>query len=258
MLPDLSLEGSVDDLRSGVFQVLSNNGQQWLVRTLPNTTVRVTGKATVDFLASNECIAFLADVDVKRSRIEDPVSRLLVYTPDPQWPLRASNAGPGKRHLREGVAEEGRSGQARRHAGDARPRRRRSGGFCADTPPAGRKSKSAPAAVAPATQSLEVRGEITASKAGKLTVRVPTTTFKGPLKIDVADDAEIQLDLSGANAISLAQKGDTIKVRGQQLGERMGQAREIEITLAQPATAGTSKKRPAAKAASKKDDKAAE
>ena len=75
----------------------------------------------------------------------------------------------------------------------------------------------------------------------------PTPPFKGPLKIEIAENAEIDLDLSVPSAITLAQKGDKVQTHGQQTGERMGLARNIEITLAQPASAGYSKKRPAGK-----------
>jgi hypothetical protein len=104
-----------------------------------------------------------------------------------------------------------------------------------------------PGPPAAAIQSFEVRGQITSFKGGKLNLRVPNAPFKGPLKIELAENADIDLDLSGPNAIALVQKGDKVQTQGQQTGERMGLARDIVITLSQPASAGYSKKRPAAK-----------
>ena len=83
---------------------------------------------------------------------------------------------------------------------------------------------------------------------GKATLQVPNAPFRGALKIEIAEGAEIDVDLSSPAAVSLAQKGDKVRARGQQLGEQAGQVNDLEITLSQTLGAAQAKKRPAPKA----------
>jgi hypothetical protein len=99
-LPDMSVDGTLEDMRSGVLQVLSGTGQTWLVQVAPSATVRVKGKAAADYLAANQTIAILADVDVKRSRIEGPVGKTPGLQPDSGLaPWGVPSGRPGKRDL---------------------------------------------------------------------------------------------------------------------------------------------------------------
>jgi hypothetical protein len=83
-------------------------------------------------------------------------------------------------------------------------------------------------------------------KNGKATLHVPNAPFRGALKIEIAEGAEIDVHLSTPAAVTLAQKGDKVSARGQQfLGEQAGQASELEITLGQTLGAAHAKKRPA-------------
>ena len=163
----------------GVFQVLSNNGQEWLVRTLPNTSVRVTGKATAYFLAPNE-----SDRLPRRRGREDILDRRATcsksrsLTPAPSGHSRRfPRSRPGEQHLREGAPRRKAIGatwcSAPAYAGPARDRgsapRLIQGPSAAMPWPAGRKAKSAPA---PPPSRWRSAVEITVSKAGKLTVRV--------------------------------------------------------------------------------------
>ena len=90
-LPDLHVDGTVEAVRPGLLQVVSSTGQTWVLRVAPDAKIQITGKATPDFLGPGQCIAFVADVDVKRSRVEQPVSKITVFNPSLDHPL---GAGP--------------------------------------------------------------------------------------------------------------------------------------------------------------------
>jgi hypothetical protein len=182
------------------------------------------------------------------------VSKLLVFNPDLEWPLGAvEDQGPGSGIFQRGTqknGERGKPGPAAQgaDAGPAFGAAPDAGAFGkGDSDTGGRRPKSASAGpggkAAAAPQSLEVRGQITSLKGGKMSLRVPNAPFKGPLKIDIAENADIDLDLSNPDAVTLAQKGDKVRAHGQQFSERMGQARELEITLSQPAAARNTKKK---------------
>ena len=203
-LPDLRLDGTVDDLRPGLLQVQSNAGQPWLLRIAPDARVRVTGKATADFLGPEQCIAFIADVDLRRSRVEEPVSKLMVFNPSPEWPLGAfQDQGPGSSIFEKGTQKKGEGakpgvgpgfgapgfgpGQQGPAVGPGFGAGADAGAFGGgDARTGGRRSKSAAAGPggkdAPATQSFEVRGQITSFKGGKLNLRVPNTALQRSLE----------------------------------------------------------------------------
>ena len=262
-LPELRLDGTVEEIRPGLLQILSNQGQPWMVRVLPNATVRVTGKATADLLGPGQAVGFIAEVDVRKSRVEQPVSKLIVFTPSPDWPLGASeNSGTGasifdkpKEKEKKGPPAAGFGpgaqgpGMDPGFGADAGPG---PGAFGGDTRPGGRRSRSGPAGagakVAAPTQSLEIRGQITSFKNGKATLHVPNAPFRSALKIEIAENAEVEVDLSAPAALALAQKGDKVHARVQQIGERAGQATEIEVTLTQAVNSGQPAKRAPAKA----------
>jgi len=272
-LPDLRIDGTVEAVRPGLLQVVSSTGQAWLLRVAPDAKTQITGKATPDFLGPGQCIAFVADVDVKRSRVEQPVSKITVFNPSLDQPLGAGPdqglggiifgekgkekkgergrppLGPGA-GLGPGAPGQGFGPGAGAGFGGGADLGAAGGG--SDARGAGRRSRSGSSSgpggkAAPATQSLEVRGQITTNKAGKVTLHVPNAPFKSALKIEIADSAEIDVQLSSLAALTLAQKGDKVRAHGLQLGEAMGQAREIEITLGQTLGAGQAKKRLVAK-----------
>lgn len=261
-LPDLPIDGTVEDVRPGLLQVLSNSGQSWVLRILPQARIQITGKATPDFLGPGQCIAFVADVEVRRARVEQPVSKLVLFNPSPDRPLGAAeDQGMGLSLF----AEKGGENKAQRGKPPfgAAPRFGPGPAFGpgleegpalgSKEPRAGsRRARSGPVGpggrAAPATQSLEVRGQITSFKGGKATLHVPNAPFRGALKIEIAEDAEIDVQLSSLAAVALAQKGDKVHARGQQLGERAGQVSDLEITLSETLGAGQAKKRPASKA----------
>jgi hypothetical protein len=275
-LPDLHVDGTVEAVRPGLLQVVSGTGQTWVLRVAPDAKTQITGKATPDFLGPGQCIAFVADVDVKRSRVEQPVTKITLFNPSLDQPL---GAGPDQGLGGNLFGEKGKEKNGERGRpplgpgfgpgaglGPGGPGQGLGPGAGAgfgggadaaaigtqDARGSGRRSKSASSSglggkAAPATQSLEVRGQITSNKGGKVTLHVPNAPFKAALKIEIADSAEIDVQLSSPAALTLAQKGDKVRARGLQLGEAMGQAREIELTLGQTLGAAQAKKRPPAK-----------
>lgn len=265
-LPELQLEGTVEDVGPGVLRVRSQAGQTWVLRLIPDAIVQVTGKATAEFLSAGQCIALIADVDTRRNRIEAPVTRLTIFNPDPERPLGAApSQGFG------GVLEGG-SGQGKKRGEGMKVPFGPMGPFGPGPglgpgmgpglgpaegsqpgwePPArgarrGSSGSTAGGKGGPLVQRLEVRGRISSIKAGKVALHVPS--FKSTLKLEIAKEAEIDVDLTSPSAVGLAQKGDRILARGRQVGEHAGQVNEVEITLSQPLGAGPAGKRgPAAR-----------
>jgi hypothetical protein len=107
----------------------------------------------------------------------------------------------------------------------------------------GRGKSSSGKNQAPQTRSLEIRGRITAIRKPTMTVFVPTPLFRSPLHVELADEPEIDVELSGIEACLLARKGDRLKARGQLVGEKVGRASEIEIDLIEPLSFAEAKKR---------------
>ena len=281
-LPDLHVDGTIEDLRPGMIQVLSaNSAQSWLLRILPQARIQATGKATPEFLGPGHCIAFVAEVDVRRARVEQPVTKLVVFSPSPELPLGAAeDQGLGLSHFKEKKKRDRAKQPVAPGFGPGAgfgpgqgfgPGMQPGPGFGPGAGPgfgpgvdagpglgggeprsSGRRAKAGPLGPggkgAPASQSLEVRGQITSFKAGKAALQVPNAPFRGALKIEIAENAEIDVQLSGPAAFSLAQKGDKVRARGQQLGEQVGQIDDLEITLSETVGAAQAKKRPAPKA----------
>jgi hypothetical protein len=192
-----SPQGTIEDIAPGVVKIATTGGESWMVR-IPTrgADVLVTGSAHPDFLKPGLWVKFTADVTTRRKtpKVEGKVEKLTVFTPSEQ-------DFPG-------VFPVGGFG------GNQGPD--------AATPDADKK-KGGEAQVS----RCEIRGRITGVKNGKLAV----TFNAGSVEIELADNA--QIDLSVAD-YRLAKKGDKISCEGEQVGEKMIQARKVDIQLAEP------------------------
>jgi len=245
--------GTIEDLGLGWLVMKSDGDQLRLVQFTPNTRVQVSGKATAEFLGTGQWISFVAEVDKRRGMVVEKVSRLTIFTPTAKkqpgaYPDQGfgmpSGPGFGGEGKQRDAAKGPFGGGAERGPGGFGPEPGSGGGR-------GGGRKAAAGAIGgktltSATQSFEVRGQITAIKNGRMTLRVPTEYFKPSLKVELADEPDIDLELVGLDRLGLAQKGDKVSVRGQQLGEK-ALAAEIEVTVVEPLGAGQAKKKPVAK-----------
>ena len=253
-LPDLQISGTIEDLRLVAVKVKSDAGQTWVLHFTPDARIRLTGKATADFLAAGQSVEVIVEVDKRRGTVSQPVSRLTVFTPTPRRPLGAvPDQGFGLPGA--GTDKEAKGGDAPKTPFVAGPGRapalgpETTFGSGLGSSRGGRRAGPAPGAKnAPAaSQTLEVRGQITTIKNGKLSLHAPSPYFKSPLKLEIAEAAQIDVDLIGRDACLSAQRGDKIIARGQQLGENVGRVAEVEITLVEPLGGGQVAKKPVAK-----------
>ncbi|MGO8748490.1 MAG: hypothetical protein ACLQNE_21145 [Thermoguttaceae bacterium] len=254
-LPELTVTGDVVAVVPGYVRVASSADRTWDLQITPKTKIGVKGKAKADYLAAGDCISFVANVDVRHARVTDEkINKLTLFTPDNRRPLMAIRGGTGLSGMDNKAGEPGNAGAGGgAFAGNPFGGAAAQGdGFGGTEKPSGRKGmasgkKGAKGAAAP--ESYEIRGEITSIRNGKLTVSVPTDDFKPVLKnVAVAEDAEIEVDLSGPDAILVARKGDKVEAHGRQMSESMGYMDDkLQITLVEPLSAGKVKKKPGAK-----------
>ncbi len=79
--------------------------------------------------------------------------------------------------------------------------------------------------------SLMIRGRVTGIKDGQLVVNVPNRFFKPVMEVPVADDLDLNIDLVGANFVSLASQGDGIQASGQLVGPQTMRVQSATVTL---------------------------
>ena len=212
----VEVSGTIEAMVPGYLKVKTAADQSWTLQIARNAKVLVTGKATAEFLSTGHFVSFVADVDKRRSKVEEKVSKLTIFTPSQE---RAMGAFPGGLGGAEGGLGPNPFGPG---PGVAQP-------------PAGGPNAGPP------VESYEIVGRIAGMKKGKITVYVPNPYFKPALQIELAEEPEITLDLAGPTLYSLAKQGDKIEARGVQVGQTAAQVNELTIELAEPL--GTPKKR---------------
>jgi len=250
---DFQASGTIEDLLPGRLVMKSDGDQLQFVQFTPNTRVRVSGKATAEFLSTGQWVSFMGEVDKRRGAVVEKLSRLTIFTPTAKrqpgaYPDQGFGMPSGTKFGGEGKERDPAKGP---FGGGAE---RGPGGFAPDPGfgtgrGTGRKtsgSLSGAKTLAAASQSFEIRGHITAIKNSRMTLRVPTEYFKPSLKVELADEPDIDLELVGLDCLRWAQKGDKVTVRGQRLGEK-ALATEIEVSLVGPLGAAQAKKKAVAK-----------
>ncbi len=227
--PLVEASGTIDAVAPGLIRIKTPIGQLWVLQVSRETKVRVTGTAKKDVLRPGSFIRFTADVDKPQSRAQDQVGKLTLFTPSRERP-------PGAFPDQKGLDLA---------AGD--------NAFGADLPgkkPRAKRKAARGKETRPPIERFEIFGQIRGiSKEGKLTVYVPLNRyFKPPLEIELSEEPEIELDLTGISAFRLAKKGDEVEARGRQvspatpLSPAAAQLTELTIKLAEPWTVVQPKK----------------
>ncbi len=204
-LPSGAAFGTVDGVALGRMQVTSDSGQKWLLQILPTSEVRVLATATPEFLSPRQFVSFTAQVNKHQNRVEGKITKLKIFTPDEAHTVGAFPEGAGAFAAGEGLqapAEKAEGGQ--RAASGA--------GF----------------------EPFQIAGQITSAKNGKLIVAVPNNYFKATLKVEVAEDAVVEVDIAGAALYRLAKKGDKVEATGGLITPQVLQVYEMNLTLAEP------------------------
>jgi len=255
-LPQLEARGTVEAMVApNVIRILSDSNQAWFLRVSPQTRIEITGKAKPDMLSPGQNVKFVAKVNPKFGRVEEPVDKVTLFAPSVLDPLGAlpeeeavaaaaafaaakrEGAGPApKIGLQPGFGAHAELGHAPGMAAGAHP------GFGARHGPgagkAGGKTRAA------ASDSFEIKGRISSIKAGKVTLSVPNPYFKSTLRFDLAEEVDVSVQMEGtaAQCPLIARQGDKVEARGRQVAENGGDVSEIKITLTEPLTTETQKK----------------
>jgi len=250
----LQLSGTLTDVRPGVIQVKSDADKLWLLQVPRNARVRLTGQARVEFLASGQWVELVAEVDKRRGTASQPIAKLTLFTPTERR-QRGVVPDQGFGFPGDSLALDGKKGDGPKRLPGAGAGRIPGAGAEPGLGPGPDKGRGgrragpgAGAKEAPlSTQSFEIRGQIISIKAGKMSLHAPNPYFKSPLKLEVAEEAQIGVELVGPEALFLADPGDKVTILGEQLGETVGRIAELEIVAREPLGGVPAKKRAAGK-----------
>jgi hypothetical protein len=230
-LPQLQTTGTVEAVKPGFIKVSSAANQEWILQVVPNVRCSVTGKATPEGLAPGFFIRFTAEVN-KRGAVEKKVGKLTIFTPSQvRQPGAEPDSGMGTTTFGPRPGDDTR--------GDEKPKPAFGAGAVA--PDAGRaagarKAGAQPGAAGKAAgpQVYDIRGQIVGVSNGRLNLQVPNTYFRPSLRVEVAEDADIDVELDDAMAYTVARKGDKVRIQGRQGLGNLGYAEEVEIILSEP------------------------
>jgi hypothetical protein len=231
------VEGTVAGMRPGAMLVSTGQNDAWTFQLPGDMTVRIVGKAEADQIRAGQYIRFQATVDKKQSKVVDKVSRVTLFTPGkddlrtpgvflPGQCLDAADLKFKEKELPDGLSAD----PAKLFNSITQPEE---------------KSKSESKNGSESNEQLfDIHAQITAVKGSTLTINAPNSRFKSTLRMELADNPAIDLDLTD---FSLVKPGDKVIGRGIQLGPRLLQCTDMVIRLAEPL--GNPKKKPAKPAA---------
>ena len=217
-MPAVQPSGTIQAMNPPYIQIVTPAGESWVLQVLPNTRVQVTGMAKRDMLRMGSFISFVADVDKRRSEVPSPVEKLTLFTPSESRVL--------------GAFPEGAAGAA----GDVDKPDPTAEGAADDDAGAKTKAESQDGE-GPALERFEIAGRIARIyPTGKLTVYAPNRYFRPTIQIELAEEPEIELDLSGPAAYQVIKVGDRLSGRGRLAGTNAAQVTDLTIALAEPLT----------------------
>lgn len=242
-LPALQATGTVEAVVPGYIKVLSNTNQVWVLQVLPNARCQLTGKAKPEFLSPGLYVRFVAEVNKRRGTVDQKITKLTVFTPSTfRQPGAEPDLGLGTSFgERPGAEKDKQAEQPAKPAFGA-------GALAGPGPAAGgpqtKRAGSSAGAKAGGPELFDIRGQITSISHGKATLQVPNVYFKPMLRIEIAEDADIDVELDDPDGYTLARKGDKIQVRGYQGLGNQGLASDLQIDLVEPLGAPQESKKP--------------
>jgi hypothetical protein len=247
-LPVLQMIGTVDAVMPGYIKVVNEAKQTWIIQVLPNARCQMTGKGTPEALAPGMFVRFIGEVN-KRGAVEQKVGKLTVFTPSQVRQVGAEpDSGLGTSFGPRPGDEVQKDEKPRPvfGAGAAAPDAGRAAGARKAGGQAGGGGKAA------GPQVYDIRGHIVGSNNGRINLQVPNAYFRPSLRIEVAEDAEIDVELDDAMAYTLARKGDKVRIQGRQGLNNRGFAEEVDISLSEPLGASQADGKKQAKGAKSK------
>ncbi len=232
-LPQLEIQGTVDIVAINAMKITTDSKQTWVLRLSPETRVEIKGNANLAMLSHGTYVSFVAEVNQKTSRVEEKVGQLAIFVPSNRMPVGA---------VPEGAA--GAGGAFGLNVGADQP----FGGPAAGAGGRGAARGAGKSAVK-ATESFDIKGQITSIKGDKITLLVPNQYFKRSLRIELTENPEVTLDVNAPLVNcpplpSLVKQGDRVEVKGHQVAESMGTVAELRILMGDAGAEETPKKGP--------------
>jgi hypothetical protein len=223
-LPKFDLSGTLDRFEAGRVVLTTEAGYTWVLQPMRNVQVELTGKALPAFLAPGHFIAFMAKLDTRHALGVDKVDRLTVFLPDKKrQPGIQPDLGFGDLEKETLKKQQG----------------------IAEATPSSSDSLTAKKTPAKNVDSFVIHGKILAVEKGKYLVQVPNNPYVKPeFKIEVASEAQIDVELIGLPALALTRPGDHVQAQGDQVGEGLGYARIFKFRAAQPLGTPPPRKKP--------------
>lgn len=238
----IEASGIVEAVSPQAIRILSPTGQPWDLVPAKGCKLTLTGKAMPDVLRPGMFVLFTAEVEKRTGIVAEPVATLIICSAD--------------QHHLPGVFPEGtrpvEPGEGGADAGQGMPGGLPGGGFggpLGGELPANPRARSPrqPRGVpdSPPSERFEICGRITnIAKTGKITVMAPNQYIRAPITFELAENADISLELSGAEAAPLIRKGAKVEGMGTQIGPSAAQITELKVDLPEPLTFAEPKKTP--------------
>jgi len=246
-LPRLEASGQVDAVAGNFIRMVASGGQVWTLRVAANARLELEGTMKPELIQPGQYIRFTGTVDHQTNQVEEKLSRITIFTPNrdnpdtqlgafpeqPEVPAEGNDPfaqpqGAGNPFAQplggvQGATQAGGvRGRLSRGSRRSRLRSRASHGRSGETP-------------APTKGTYDIRGQIREiARDGTLTVYVPNRFFRPAIKLSLADDVQIAVQLSGPVVLGLIAKGDRIEARGVQVAPTAAEVSEVRIEKLEP------------------------
>jgi hypothetical protein len=208
--PPVEMTGVIEAVMPGYIKVTGEDTKTWVLQVEPTAKVNVIGKAKPDFLRPGLFVSFSGDVDKRRAVIEEKITKMTLITPSDLKPVGAFPAQGGG----------GLGGVS---------------GAAINQGPAAGGGNEGKKGAGPATERYDICGQYAgAGKKGGATVMAPNPYFKASITIEVAEDVDIDVDLSDPKAYLVGKKGDKIEVKGKQVQLTAAIVNDVKISLSEP------------------------
>ncbi|MGQ9505357.1 MAG: hypothetical protein ACUVQR_10655 [Thermogutta sp.] len=244
-LPKIEASGTIDVVTPMGLQIATPSGQKWQLVLEQECKIELTGKALPDVLRPGVIISFTASIEKKTGHATEKVESLVICSIDQDHQLGVfPEQGFGGEALGEGpgFGEMGGVGAGQGPNGFGAPGGMGPLGGPSERPSRTGRGRQNPQDEIP-VESYQVCGRISSiTKLGKITVSAPNPHFRAPIQIDVGENPEISLELSGREALTFIRRGAKLTGKGVQIGPTAARMSELSIELTEPLTFAPPKK----------------
>jgi hypothetical protein len=233
-LPKFELSGTFERMEGDVVVMKTGAGYTWYLRPAPKVQIHFVGKATPAFLASGQAVAFFAKLDMRRGETVEEVRRLTVFTPNEKRPF-GIQPDLGFGDLERKSFEERQRGEAMKRSPGSPSSPGVDSMSATGSPPVkpAERTKKRPPSRAGDVDSFIVRGRILSVAKGELVVELPNNGIvKNKLTVEIADTADVSVELDGLPVLVLGQPGDHVQASGDQIAEAHGFAKDLRFRAA--------------------------